>query len=124
MSAVDQQATFTDTSTRISSMEISLKLQALAVVDRQATFITRISSMVIALWLQSVAIVDCQATFTDASTKISSMDIALWLWWTNKPLSHTFTKLSRIDVASSIYHASSTRSKLEVNFHRYFHQNK
>ena len=52
------QATFTDTSTRISSME---GLQAIILVDRQANFTdtsTRISSMKAALWLQSVAVID------------------------------------------------------------------
>ena len=35
---VDRQATFTDTSTEISSMEVALCLQSVAVVNRQATF--------------------------------------------------------------------------------------
>ena len=63
-------------------MVIALCLQSVAVVDRQATFTdtsTRISSMVIALCPQSVAVVDRQATFTDTSTRISSMVIALYL---------------------------------------------
>ena len=54
---VDRQATYTDTSTRIISMEVALCLQSVNVVDRQAAFTgtsTRISSMVMALWLQSV----------------------------------------------------------------------
>ena len=63
VAVVDPQATFTDTSTDISSIEVALCLQSVAVVDRQATFTdtstftgtsTRISSMVMALWLQSV----------------------------------------------------------------------
>ena len=57
MPVVDRQATFTDTSTRISSMVIALCVQSVAVVDRQATFTTRMSSMELALWLQSVAVV-------------------------------------------------------------------
>ena len=40
---------------------------------------TRISSIEIALCLQSVAVVDRQATFTDTSTEISSMEVALCL---------------------------------------------
>ena len=79
---MDRQATFTDTATWISSMEIALFLQSVAVVDRQATFTdtsTRIDSMEIALCLQSVAVVDRQANFTDTSTEISSMEIALCL---------------------------------------------
>ena len=58
---MDRQTTYTDTSTRISSMEIALCLQSVAVVNRQATFTdtsTRISSMEIALYLQSVTVVD------------------------------------------------------------------
>ena len=58
---VDRQATYTDTSTRISSIKIALCLQSIAVVDRQATFTdtsTKISSMDVALCLQSVAVVD------------------------------------------------------------------
>ena len=35
---VDRQATYTDTSTRVSSMEVILCLQSVAVVDRKATF--------------------------------------------------------------------------------------
>ena len=64
---MDWQDTFTDTSTRISSMVIALCLKSVAVMDRQDTFTdtsTRISSMLITLWLQSVAAVDQQTTFT------------------------------------------------------------
>ena len=83
---VDQQATYTDTSTGISSIEIALCLQSVAIVDRQATFtdtFTKISSMEVTLCLQSVAVVDRKATFTDTSTftgtstRISSMVMAL-----------------------------------------------
>ena len=59
--STDCRQTYTDTSTRISSMEIALCLQSVAVVDRQATFTdtsTEISSMEVALCLQSVAVVD------------------------------------------------------------------
>ena len=50
---VGRQADFTDTSTRITSMEVVLRLQAVTVVDRQATF-------------------------TDTSTRISTIEVALW----------------------------------------------
>ena len=56
-----RQATYTDTSTKISSLEVTLFLQSVAVVNRQATFTdtsTRISIMEIALYLQSVTVVD------------------------------------------------------------------
>ena len=46
---MDRQATYTDTSTRISSMGVTLCLQSVAVMDLQATFTntsTRISSSV------------------------------------------------------------------------------
>ena len=62
-------------------------------VDQQATYtntFTRISSMVMVLGLQSVTVVDGQATFTGTSTRIISMVMALWLQsvtlWTDKPL--------------------------------------
>ena len=58
---VDQQATYIDTSFGISSMDVALCLQSVAVVDRQAAFTdtsTRISNMEIALCLQSVTVVD------------------------------------------------------------------
>ena len=51
----DTHGTFTDTSTKISSMEVAQWLQSVDIVDRQATFTDTISSMVIALCLQSVA---------------------------------------------------------------------
>ena len=69
---VCRQAPFTDHFARISSMEVTLCLQSVAVMDLQATLTdtsTRISSSV----LQFVAIVDRQATFTDTSTETSSM---------------------------------------------------
>ena len=69
---VDRQATYTDTATEISIMEVALCLQFMAVVDRQATF-TRasptISSIVMALWLQSETVVDRRVTFTDTLTR-------------------------------------------------------
>ena len=79
---MDRQATYADTSTKISSLEVTLFLQSVVVVDRQATFTDTfigISSMEIGLCLQSVAVVNRQATFTDTSTRISSMEIALYL---------------------------------------------
>ena len=80
MAVVDRQATFTDTSTRISSIVIVQWPRSVAVMDRQDTFTdTRICSMLIAQWPQSVAVMDRQDTFTDASTRISNMLIALWL---------------------------------------------
>ena len=66
---------------------MALWLQSVAVVDRQATFTdtsSEISSIEVAQCLQSVAIMDRQAIYTDTSTEISNMEIALW---TDKPLS-------------------------------------
>ena len=45
----------------MQAVVVGVWLQAVTVVDRQATFTdtsTRISSMKVALWLQSVAVVD------------------------------------------------------------------
>ena len=52
-------------------MKVALYLQSVAVVDKQATFIdtsTRISSIEIAVCLLSVTVVDRQATLTSTST--------------------------------------------------------
>ena len=57
VTGVDRQATYTDTSTKISSMEVTLCLQSVAVVDRQATS-TEIRSMEVPLCLQSVTVMD------------------------------------------------------------------
>ena len=80
--SLSRQATFTGTSTRISSMEIALCLQSVTVVDCQANFTstsTTISYIVMALWLQSVTIVHQRAMLTGTSTRISSMVMVLWL---------------------------------------------
>ena len=57
------------------SVHNSHRLKAQSYVH--AIYMLLISSMEIALCLQSVAVVDRQATFTDTSTDISSMEVAL-----------------------------------------------
>ena len=86
VAVVDRQATFIDTSTDTSSMEVAIFTDTSSHFYRyfrqEAIFTytsTEISSMKLAMCLQCVAVVDQQATLTDTSTRISSMGVTLCL---------------------------------------------